>query len=52
MPESDAIKFRRNAEACQEQAAKTVNELDKQAWLRLANDWLKLAEAAETEDRK
>jgi hypothetical protein len=51
MPEIDADKFRKQAEACEERAAKTTSELDKEAWawllLGVAADWLKLAEDAE-----
>ena len=47
MPETDADNFRRQADICQEQAAKAVTQPDKDAWLRLAADWLKLAENAE-----
>ena len=44
---ADADKFRKQAKACEEQAAKTTSELDKESWLRFAADWLKLAEDAE-----
>jgi hypothetical protein len=47
MPETDADKYRKQAEACEEQAAKTISELYKGTWLQLAADWLKLAEDAE-----
>jgi hypothetical protein len=48
MPEIDADKFRKQAEACEERAAKATSELDKEAWawllLGAAADGLKLAE--------
>jgi hypothetical protein len=47
MPETDAHDFRRQADMCQEQAAKAVSQPDKDAWLRLAADWVTLAEGAE-----
>ena len=47
MPETDADNFRRQADICQEQAAKAVSQPDKDAWLRLAADWATLAEDAE-----
>jgi hypothetical protein len=47
MPEFDADDFRRQADMCHAQAAKTVSQPDKDAWLRLAADWLTLAEDAE-----
>ena len=47
MPEIDAENFRTQADMCQEQAAKAVSQPDKDAWLRLAADWVTLAEDAE-----
>jgi hypothetical protein len=47
MPETDADNFRRQADMCHAQAAKTVSQPDEDAWLRLAADWLTLAEDAE-----
>ena len=43
MSEIDAARFRKQAEECREQAAKAVSPLDKEAWLRVAEEWLKLA---------
>jgi hypothetical protein len=34
-----------------EQAEKAISQLDKEAWLRLAADWIKLAQAAEERHR-
>ncbi|XIA66816.1 hypothetical protein ACFIOY_13480 [Bradyrhizobium sp. TZ2] len=45
--DDDVAKYRRHAEECREQAAKAVNPLDKQAWLELAEGWIKLAQAEE-----
>jgi hypothetical protein len=39
----DAAKFRKQAEGCREQAAKSLSPLDKEAWLRVAEEWLRLA---------
>jgi hypothetical protein len=47
MPVTDADNFRRQADLCHAQAAKTVSQPDRDAWLRLAADWLGLAEDAE-----
>jgi len=44
MIETDADRFRKQAEECRQLAAKAINEVDKQAWLRLAADWIKLAQ--------
>lgn len=47
MSEIDAARFRKQAEECREQAAKAVSPLDKEAWLRVAEEWLKLALSTE-----
>jgi hypothetical protein len=52
MPESDADRFRQEAEECRKLAASAVSQLDKEAWLRLAADWIKLAENAEQRRRR
>jgi hypothetical protein len=39
--------FRKQAEECREQAAKAANSSDKEAWLRAAEDWSKLAMAVD-----
>jgi hypothetical protein len=46
MPD-DADRFRKQAKEAQEQAAKSISPLDKEAWLRVAKDWLKLATSAD-----
>jgi hypothetical protein len=47
MPENNADRYRRQAEVCEELAARTNSEMERDAWLRLAADWLKLADEAE-----
>jgi hypothetical protein len=47
MSETDADGFRKQAEECREQAAKAISPLDKEEWLRLAAEWIKLAQSAE-----
>jgi len=47
MPETDADRFRKEADECRELAEKSTSQLDKEAWLRLAGDWIKLAASAE-----
>jgi hypothetical protein len=44
MTELDAERFRKEAEECRQQAEKSVDPIDKEAWLKLAADWGKLAE--------
>jgi hypothetical protein len=39
----DAARFRKQAEECQGAGSKALSPLDKEAWLRLAEEWLKLA---------
>jgi hypothetical protein len=42
-----AARYRRKAEACRQLAEEAVGSLDKEAWLRLAVDWVKLAQEVE-----
>jgi hypothetical protein len=43
MIESEADRCRRQAEECRRLAERAVSPLDKEAWLRFADEWLKLA---------
>jgi hypothetical protein len=43
---SDADRFRRQAEECCEWSERAFSSVDKESWLRLAADWVKLAQAA------
>jgi hypothetical protein len=47
MPKDDAIRLRKQADECRELASRAVSPLDKEAWLRLAEEWLKLALTAD-----
>jgi hypothetical protein len=47
MTETDAERFRLEAEECRKLAERSPNQHDKEAWLRLAADWIKLAENAD-----
>jgi hypothetical protein len=42
-----AADYRAAAEECEQMAAKSKDELVRARWLKIANDWLKLAEGAE-----
>ena len=44
-----ADEHRRMAAECRQQARLATTPLDRQHWLRLAENWLKLAEAVERE---
>jgi hypothetical protein len=50
MTENDVQRFRSEAKGCHRLAEQATSPIDKQAWLRLAEDWIKLAE--ETEKRR
>jgi hypothetical protein len=39
---SDADRYRRNASFAQREADRAANEIDKAAWLKLAEGWLNL----------
>jgi hypothetical protein len=52
MFDDDATRFRKQAEECREQAAKAVSPLDKEVWLRLAEEWLTLALSVEGRRQK
>jgi hypothetical protein len=47
MANDDANRFREQAEECRQQAEKATSPLDKEAWLRVAGEWIKLAQAAD-----
>jgi hypothetical protein len=52
MTETDADRFRKEAEECRRLAERSVSQIDKEAWLRLAADWIRLAENAEERRRR
>jgi hypothetical protein len=45
--ETPAQRYRREAEECQLNAQRAMRSADQEAWLKLAADWMKLAESAE-----
>jgi len=45
--ETPAQRYRREAEECQLSAQRAMRQADREAWLKLAADWTKLAESAE-----
>jgi hypothetical protein len=47
----DAAKFRKQAEEAREHAAQAFSPLDTEAWLRVSEDWLKLAVSADRRSR-
>jgi hypothetical protein len=46
---SRADEYHLKAAECQHQSRTSITPLDKQQWLRLAEHWLKLAEATDPE---
>ena len=47
MTEIESDRFRSKATECRHLAETAINPLDKEAWLQLAEDWIKLAEDAQ-----
>jgi len=45
--ENRATRYGREAEDCRRNAERAKNPVDRAAWLRLAEDWTKLARGAE-----
>ena len=43
----EAARFRKQAEEAREHAARVISPLDKEAWLRVAEEWLNLAQSTE-----
>jgi hypothetical protein len=48
---SDANDYRREAEECRRNSESALRPIDREAWLRLAADYAKLAEGAELTQR-
>ncbi|WP_426611222.1 hypothetical protein [Bradyrhizobium sp. McL0616] len=46
MSEDEADRYRTEAAECRRLAEKAVKHSDKEAWLRLAADWMNLAQGA------
>ena len=49
---SDADEFRRQAEDARKMAAGTSKQADKVFWLRMAEDWAKLAQEADEKPKR
>jgi hypothetical protein len=45
--ETPAQRYRRQAEECRLQAKKAMRTVDREAWLRLAADWTRLARSTD-----
>jgi hypothetical protein len=46
-PVRDADRYRQQAEECRKQAETAFSPLDKEAWLKLAADWLQMVKLIE-----
>jgi len=47
MSDTEADRFRKQAEDARQMAAKAISPLDAATWLRIAEEWLRLAQAAD-----
>jgi hypothetical protein len=47
MSDADIARLRKQAEESRQMAERAINPLDKEAWLKVASEWIKLAQAAE-----
>jgi hypothetical protein len=47
MSDRDIARFRAQANECCQLAQQAINPIDKETWLRLAGDWIKLAQEGE-----
>jgi hypothetical protein len=43
----DVNRYRKQAEEARQHAAEAVSPVDKEAWLKVAEEWLKLAQSSE-----
>jgi hypothetical protein len=50
MSDQDVARFCAQAEECRQQAERAISLLDKESWLRLAGEWIKLAQ--DTDQRR
>jgi hypothetical protein len=50
-PMSLAEEYRRNADDCRRQAEKSLNPLDKERWLKIAEHWLMMAQESDADPR-
>jgi hypothetical protein len=48
----DIARFRKEAEDARQQAEKAISPLDKEARLKVAGEWIKLAQNAEAQSTK
>jgi hypothetical protein len=51
MSDDYTARFSKKAEECRAQAAKAVNPIDKEAWLQLSEEWLKMASSVDARRR-
>jgi hypothetical protein len=52
MTDHDQTDFREQAEYCRRQANRAHDPKDKEAWLKVAGDWLQMAEEGEKRKRQ
>jgi hypothetical protein len=51
MSDQEIARFRAQAEECRQQSERAISLIDKESWLRLAGEWIKLAQDAEQRRR-
>jgi hypothetical protein len=52
MSNEDVARFRRQADESRQMAERAINPLDKEAWLRLAGEWIKMAQESELRTKR
>jgi hypothetical protein len=52
MSDDDADRFRRQAQECVQQAERSISPLDKETWLRVAAEWMRLAQSVDERNGK
>ncbi|RXT54398.1 hypothetical protein B5V03_00045 [Bradyrhizobium betae] len=49
MSEADFVRYAQQAQACLDEAGKATREGDKEAWLKLGEEWMEMARKARRE---
>jgi hypothetical protein len=52
MPSNEVARLRLQAQECVEQAERSISPLDKETWLRVAADWMRLAQSIDDRQGK
>jgi len=49
--QEDAARYLRQAKDCLDEAEKAISEVDKEAWLKLSEEWMEMALKAQQRQR-